>query len=103
MVGPALTLRIATGAVDPKRHIAPRGEQPMQIDHLLKVDGHDGSVGLAFDPTHGGTHYRFVVFDNAEGVITRLDRLINDEWELVDEEPPFSLQVLVRHRLRGFA
>ena len=77
----------------------------MQIDQLLKVDGHDGSVGfgLAFDPTHGGTHYRLVVFDNAEGVITRLDRLINDEWELVDEEPPFSLQVLVRHRLRGFA
>jgi len=86
MVGPTLTLRIATGTVDPKRHIvAPRGEQPMQIDQLLKVDGHDGSVGfgLAFDPTHGGTHYRLVVFDNAEGVITRLDRLIPNSSEAV--------------------
>jgi hypothetical protein len=52
----------------------------------------------------GGTQYRFIVFDNATGEITKLERHVgNGEWELIDEEPPFSLQVLVRHRLKGFA
>ena len=62
----------------------------MQIDEFEKVEGHDSSIGLAFDPKHGGTHYQLIVFNNADGVITRLDRLVDDEWELVDEEPPFS-------------
>ena len=51
----------------------------MQIDEFEKVEGHDSSIGLAFDPKHGGTHYQLIVFNNADGVITRLDRLVDDE------------------------
>ena len=75
----------------------------MQIDEFQRLDQHGASVGLAFDPKQGGTHYCFVVA-NADGEITRLDRHVgNGCWERVKEEPPFSLRVLVRHRLAGFA
>ena len=44
----------------------------MQIDEFQRLDQHGASVGLAFDPKQGGTHYRFIVA-NADGEITRLD------------------------------
>jgi len=75
----------------------------MQIDEFVKVDNYDASVGLAFEPKWGGTHYGFIVADNSDGVITKLERLVDGVWELIDEEPPVSLQALVRHRPRGFA
>ena len=38
----------------------------MQIDEFVKVDNYDASVGLTFEPKWGGTHYRFIVADNAD-------------------------------------
>ena len=33
----------------------------MQIDEFQRLDQYGASVGLAFDPKQGGTHYCFVV------------------------------------------
>ena len=46
----------------------------MQIDEFQRLDEHDASVGLALDPKRGGTHYRFIVANNADGEITKLER-----------------------------
>ena len=55
-------------------------------------------VWLRCATEHG---YRFICA-NHDGEITRLDRPVgNGEWERVDDEPPYSLRVLVRHRLAG--
>jgi len=69
----------------------------MQIDEFVRYDQHNASIGIAFDPKGGGRHYRFICANDGE--ITRLDRLIGDEW--ISETDELSLRVLVRHCLAG--
>ena len=69
------------------------------IDDFVRRDDLNGSVGIAH---HRGELLRFRVC-NSTGYITKLEKHVgDDEWELIDDEPPLALRVLVRHRLAGF-
>jgi hypothetical protein len=72
----------------------------MQIDEFVRLDQHDTSVGLAFDPKRGGMHYRFIVANNADGEITGMSGTAFGNSSTRSRRS--RCMVLVRRRLKGF-
>jgi hypothetical protein len=78
--------------------LSPREGAAQQIEHFEIYDN-DRCIGLA---RHADQDFRCVV-SRRDGTVTRVDRWTDGRWQTDrDGEPPFSLQVLVRHRLKGF-